>query len=408
MPVHLTSRWQGLGAALGLSLSPLVALGFSRFAYALLLPPMRDEFGWTFVEAGALNTSNAIGYLAGALLAAWCAARFGKLRTFAWALGASAAALMATAWPSDFSALLAIRAGGGFVTAIAFVLGTSLVSATMPGRAATALSIYFAGSGLGIVLAGTLIPLAVSGGGALDWRLAWLVMGAVSVLASVVAWHCARASIRNPDKNATASSTPVWGTLAPSLLANLFYGAGYVGYMTFMIALLDRLGFGTPMKVVFFGLIGGASILASFLWGRALGHLKTGRGFALVCVIVAAGTLPALIWPTPLAIVASALLFGSSFMAGPAAVSVVAQRLLPGSTLTLGLALLTAAFSLGQSLGPLLGGWISDMTGSLAAGLWLGPALLLMGAVVSLQQRPVNNSANSASQTAAPRIITKA
>ena len=41
-------RVQGLGAALGLALSPLVALGFTRFAYALLLPAMQAEF------AGAL------------------------------------------------------------------------------------------------------------------------------------------------------------------------------------------------------------------------------------------------------------------------------------------------------------------------------------------------------------------
>ena len=181
---------------------------------------------------------------------------------------------------------------------------------------------------------------------------------------------------------------PVWGTLWPSLVANLFYGAGYVGYMTFMIALLQRLGFGATLTMVFFALIGGASLLASPCWGRLLGHLKTGRGFALVCTLVALGTVPALIWPAPWAVIASALIFGASFMAGPAAVSVVAQRLLPASSLTWGLALLTATFSLGQSIGPLLGGWISDMTGSLSAGLWLGPVLLLLGAATSWQQRP--------------------
>jgi predicted MFS family arabinose efflux permease len=73
-------------------------------------------------------------------------------------------------------------------------------------------------------------------------------------------------------------------------------------------------------------------------------------------------------------------------MAGPAAVSMVAQRLLPGSALTLGLSLLTAAFSLGQSLGPLLAGAVSDATGSLAAGLWLGPLLLCAAAAVSTRQ----------------------
>ena len=139
--------------------------------------------------------------------------------------------------------------------------------------------------------------------------------------------------------------------------------------------------------MVFFVLIGGASVLASPLWGRLLTHLKTGRGFALVCLLVAIGTIPALVWPAAWAVIGSALIFGASFMAGPAAVSVVAQRVLPASSLTWGLALLTASFSLGQSIGPLPGGWISDATGSLSAGLWLGPALLLLGAAASLRQR---------------------
>lgn len=381
-------RWQGLGAALGLALSPLVALGFTRFAYALLLPPMQAEFGWSFVQAGALNTSNAIGYLAGALLAASLGARFGPLKVFTIAMVTSALALMATAWPSGFALLLGVRAIGGLATAVAFVLGSAFAVSAMPGRAATALSIYFAGSGLGVVLAGTLIPLAHAEGAGPSWRLAWLLMGIGSLAAAVVAWLAARRCIRQAPVHLKEPATPVGRAIGPSLLANLFYGAGYVGYMTFMIALLQRLGFGAGLTMAFFALIGGASLLASPLWGRLLGRLRTGRGFALVCVMVAAGTVPALVWPAPWAVIVSALIFGASFMAGPAAVSVVAQRLLSASSLTWGLALLTASFSLGQSIGPLLGGWITDSTGSLNAGLWLGPALLLMGAAASWRQTP--------------------
>lgn len=380
-------RWQGLPAALGLALAPLVALGFTRFAYALLLPPMQNEFSWNFVQAGALNTSNAVGYLAGALMAAWMGRRWGMLQTFTGAMVLSALALMATAWPSSFSLLLVVRAFGGVATALAFVLGTALAAKAMPGRPATALSIYFAGSGLGVVLAGSLIPLAQAGGNALDWRQAWLVMGLVSLLASSISALAARSSIRKSTPVGAHHALPIWTILRPSLVANLLYGAGYVGYMTFMIALLKRLGFDATLSMVFFIVIGVASMLASPLWGRLLGRMKGGQGFALVCVVVAVGTMPALIWPESWAVIASALIFGASFMAGPAAVSVAAQRLLPAASLTWGLALLTAAFSLGQSIGPLIGGWVSDFTGSLSAGLWLGPVLLMLGAVSSLQQR---------------------
>lgn len=381
------ARWSGLGAALGLSLAPLVALGFTRFAYALLLPPMQQEFSWSFTAAGALNTSNAIGYLLGALLAATLATRWGRLRVFSLAMLASALALMATAWPSDFAALLALRFAGGLATAVAFVLGSSFAASAMPGRAGTALAIYFAGSGLGIVLAGTLIPWVNASGAALDWRLAWLLMGLVSLLATALARRAARSALGQGGARAAGHAPPVWRVLGPSLLANLFFGAGYVGYMTFMIALLQRLGLGSGLSMAFFALIGGASVLASLFWGRALARLPLGRGMSLVCVMVAIGTVPALLWPEPWAVIASALIFGASFMAGPAAVSLVAQRLLPLSALTRGLALLTASFSLGQSIGPVLAGAISDLTGSLVAGLWLGPALLLIGAALSWRQR---------------------
>ena len=45
------------------SLAPTVGLGIGRFAYALVLPDMRDSLGWSYSAAGFLNTINAAGYL---------------------------------------------------------------------------------------------------------------------------------------------------------------------------------------------------------------------------------------------------------------------------------------------------------------------------------------------------------
>ena len=58
-----------LRAALALALAAAVSLGLSRFSYALLLPPMRSDLAWSYTTAGAMNTVNAAGYLAGALMA---------------------------------------------------------------------------------------------------------------------------------------------------------------------------------------------------------------------------------------------------------------------------------------------------------------------------------------------------
>jgi predicted MFS family arabinose efflux permease len=71
----ISDLWREVVIAVGLSIGAAVALGFSRFAYALLLPAMRADLGWTYVEAGALNTAIGAGYIVGALLAAWTAKR---------------------------------------------------------------------------------------------------------------------------------------------------------------------------------------------------------------------------------------------------------------------------------------------------------------------------------------------
>ena len=60
-----------LAVACALALGTAVSLGLARFSYALFLPPMRADLGWSYVTAGAMNTANAVGYLAGALVAVW-------------------------------------------------------------------------------------------------------------------------------------------------------------------------------------------------------------------------------------------------------------------------------------------------------------------------------------------------
>ncbi|WP_342133151.1 YbfB/YjiJ family MFS transporter [Hydrogenophaga sp. OTU3427] len=382
--------WDGLSLALRLALAPLVALGFSRFAYALLLPGMQQSLGWSLSQAGALNTANGIGYLLGALLASPLAARWGTRRCFTLSLWLSALSLLACALPTGWHLFLGVRVLGGWATACAFVLGTALAARAMPQRPAAALAVYFAGSGLGMVIAGASLPHWLLSPEPEAWRSAWTVMGG---LAGVAAWLAMRAALRLPGSPHTAASagTPSrlqgLAPIAPTLLANALYGAGYVGYTTFVVALLRQQGLGTWAAALFFCGLGLASMAASPGWGGWLGRQRGGRGFAVVALCVAAGTVPVLLSAALPALVLSALLFGASFMAGPAAVSVTAQRALPAPVLASGLGALTAAFSLGQSIGPLLTGWVADAAGTLEAGLWTGPVLLALGAAVALRQR---------------------
>jgi MFS family permease len=390
--MHETVRLAGsrhpLLTALGLSIGAAVALGFSRFAYALLLPPMRDALDLTYVEAGGLNTANAAGYILGVAASGWAAKHFGIVRTFAVGLSVSAGILLLSATASSFAILITLRTVGGVSTAFAFILGAALAGAIDPiprsSRSAFLVSIYVAGSSLGIVISGVTAPLALADG-ASGWRWGWAILGVLAMIGLAPAYLAARAVPVPAKRSAAILDAHELRQIAPTILAYGLFGARYVGYMTFIIALLRAQGGSNNEATAFWIALGVISMIATPLWGRVLG-----------------GALPVLLHPGIAAAFLSAVVFGGSFMAGPASIAIVAQRQLPPASLTAAIAILTIAFALGQAIGPLIAGALTDLSGDVAAGLWASPLLLAAAAGAALLQRAMGDR-QSTSATSAQR-----
>jgi predicted MFS family arabinose efflux permease len=384
---------RGALVALGLAAGPVVALGFTRFAYALLLPPMRTELDWSYAAAGGMNTANAIGYVLGAASAAWWAKRFGGRAAFVGAMAVSALALVASGLTDVYSVLAGLRAVGGVSTAIVFVVGSVLASridvGNRPHRSAMLVAIYMAGVGVGVVLSGLAVPAALSLLGPSGWAAGWIVMGALAILAVAQSAMAAR-HVSEPAGQGrhTGDGASTLSLLAPTFAWYGLFGAGYVSYMTFVVALLRSRGLGVWTTASFFVVLGAASALATLLlWGRVIGRLRGGAAPALVTVVVLIGVLPVLLWQSLGGALISAVVFGASFMAGPTAATVLARRMLPAHGWATGIAMLTVAFSVGQAIGPLVAGVLSDGSGGIAAGLWLSVGLLAAAALTALVQR---------------------
>ncbi|HRO10370.1 YbfB/YjiJ family MFS transporter, partial [Amaricoccus sp.] len=372
--------------SLALGTGAAVALGFSRFAYALLLPPMREDLAWSYVQAGAMNTANGAGYIAGALASAFVAEHFGIGRAFLAGIAGSALALLLSGLTGDFHALVALRTVGGAMTAFAFILGASLASAvaSRPERAGHMVALYIAGAGGGIVVSGFLLPPLLAALGPPGWRAGWLAMAALSFLALVPAALAVRrtpaAGLRQPGR----LPPRVARGLMPTFAGYALFGGGYVSYMTFIIVLVRQAGGGAWATSSYWVLLGASSIAGTFLWSRLLGIASAGLGPGLASGALALGALPVLIWPGLPAAYVSAVLFGGTFMAVPMAITMLARRLLPLELATAAISALTVTFALGQAAGPIVSGYVTDLTGSIAAGLWVAPLLLAGAALLSL------------------------
>ncbi len=172
------------------------------------------------------------------------------------------------------------------------------------------------------------------------------------------------------------------------LVGYVLFGAGYIAYATFIIAQLRDNSHFTPQEIAFFwALLGCAAMAGVFVWAPVLARLKGGRGAAAVIAAVTLGAaLPLLSGSRPIAYL-SALLFGGSFLSTITAVTSFARRAAPAEAWTRAIAALTVAFGIGQCVGPILSGYLSDGPEGVRMGLEVSALILLASAVVIAFQR---------------------
>jgi predicted MFS family arabinose efflux permease len=138
-------------AILILALVPAAGLGIARFAYALLLPDMRASLG-SYATAGFMNTVNAAGYLAGALIAAQTIRRLGAFKAVVAGSVACVAALAASALTAHLLVLSLARLLAGIGGAVAFIAG-AVIAAQISQRHRSRASFYCRSITSGRVLA---------------------------------------------------------------------------------------------------------------------------------------------------------------------------------------------------------------------------------------------------------------
>src|SRR5450759_2460269 len=219
------------------SLAPTIGLGIGRFAYSLVLPDMRGALGWSYSAAGFMNTINAAGYLAGALMASRLAKRFGLSAAARWGTLACVASLALCALSGNFVVLSFARLLAGLGAAAGFVAGSALaarIAQSRPARANFLLSLFYAGPGIGILASGLIAPFVLQAFGPGSWWIVWWAMTLLGV-AMTVPLLLAPIDTSAGIADATAAEFAI-RPIAIYLAGYFLIGAGYIAYMTFMIA----------------------------------------------------------------------------------------------------------------------------------------------------------------------------
>ena len=365
-----------------------VAMGIGRFAFTPLLPQMQQEVGLDVAAGGWLAAANYLGYLVGALTAAGREVRPAvAIRTALVVVGVSTAAMGAA---GDFGAWLALRFAAGVASAWALVFTSAwclerIQAEAAPARKAHLAATLFAGVGTGIAVAGvTCLALFCAGVGA---AAAWYVLGALALASAAALWNAFG------SRPVLQSEAAVAGRPAGTLRMTLCYGAFGLGYIvpaTF-IAAMARAAQGTAAGGLYewtWPLFGATAAASTFIAGAARTRWSDRRIWIVGALLMALGVVAPLAIAGFAGFALSALLVGGTFMV-VTMTGIQEARRVAGPRARALIAAMTAAFAVGQIVGPLLVTLLPAPADSpYASALWVAAAVLVLSAAALLPPRP--------------------
>ncbi|KAA6187774.1 YbfB/YjiJ family MFS transporter [Thiohalocapsa marina] len=357
----------------------MLTMGVARFAYTPMLAYMQAQTDMGDALAGWLAGWNYLGYLSGVLLVTRLKDLMLKDRLYR--MGLLLAVVTTAMMALDESPLLwgASRYLAGLSTAAGLMLGSGLILNWLIRHGhRSELGLHFSGLGIGIVLGGLLVEAAAP---VLDWRGQWWLLTLVGALLLLPAWRwLPRPNQGRPlaphHADGSGEPGPWWLWLLQG--AYLCAGFGYAINATFTVLITEQQPALAGQGGLMWLLVGLAAAPAPVLWdrlARRLGYLRTLQ-VAFVLQVIGIG-LP-VVSGSLTAAVASALLFGLTFIGIVSLVLTMVGVRYPAHPAQI-MARLTLGYGVAQIVAPVVAGELSERSGSFDGSLMMVAAIMVLG-----------------------------
>jgi predicted MFS family arabinose efflux permease len=359
-----------------------VAMGIGRFVYTPILPGMMESLGLSASDAGSIASANYLGYLVGAIAAAFGWAHRRERAMLLVGLIANAILAAAMACTASLPAFLLIRFAAGVASAFVMVFAVTIVFSHLAAAGRDDLqALHFGGVGLGIAVSALLVgSLHLAGG---DWAVGWVGAGVLSLAGFLVAAVLIREGPLSAGAGDREPRLPRSMALAKITAAYGIFGFGYIITATFLVAIV-RQGEGGPLFEAAVWLVTGiAGFPSVYLWKPVVARLGNMRTFALGCVVEGIGVVASVKLGSYAGPLIGGVLLGGTFIA-LTTIGLVAGRAIAAQSPRRALAVMTAFFGVGQIVGPVVAGFLADRTGSFTAPSIGAAAALLLCALIAL------------------------
>ncbi len=388
------------------TLVTILAHGFGRMSYSVILPSMKDGLMLNYTQLGSIAMGNFIGYLCLAIAGGFLATRFGVRRVVFVSLLLMGITLFLTGLADSFMFAVLMRlitgAGNGASYVPIMVLPAAWFVMEKRGLATGVIS---AGTGSGLFLSGIILPPIMAAFGKEGWRYAWFFLGIAVVVLAFVCYAFLRNDPKEKGLSMYGGEEERKGLPKLTLLSAfkdvvvrselwklgcvyLLFGFSYVIYLTFFVAYLtNEMGLSPVSAGRIFAVLGIFSIFCGVIYGWISDILGRRAGLMIAYVTLAFSYLIFAFWTDYAGFYLSAAVFGIAAFSIPTIMAAASGDAVGASLAPAAFGFITLFFGIGQALGPVFGGWIKDMTGSFNYAFIISAAVSLLGAASSFVLR---------------------
>ncbi|MFJ9125775.1 Cmx/CmrA family chloramphenicol efflux MFS transporter [Streptomyces sp. NPDC102340] len=383
---------------LGLS---VFALGTSEFMLSGILPAVADDMDVTIPQAGLLISAFAIGMVVGAPLLAVATLRLPRRTTLISLITVFGLGQIAGALAPTYEILFASRVVSALACAGFWAVGAAVAIAMVPmNQRARAMAVMIGGLSIANVLG---VPAGAFLGEGLGWRAAFWAVGAASAIALVgivtlvpkIPLPAERPRLKR--ELSIYADRQVWLSIAVTALAagGVFCAFSYLSPLLTDVAGLPEGWVPAVLALFGFGALAGTTLGGRIADAHLFGVLLTGITASTVFLAALA-----LLGHFAVAAVALSFLLGfSAFYTAPALNARMFN--VAGAAPTLAGATTTAAFNLGNTGGPWLGGTVIDANLGYPATAWAGGAMTVVALALTAVSLRLHR------RTAASRVVAK-
>ncbi|OJH19937.1 MFS transporter [Bacillus obstructivus] len=370
-------------ALLALAVSAF-AIGTTEFISVGLLPLIANDLNIPVTTAGLTVSLYALGVTFGAPILTSVTSRMSRKSLLLWIMIIFIIGNSLAFSATSIGVLLVARVIAAFSHGIFMSIGSTIAADLVPeNRRASAISIMFTGLTVATV---TGVPFGTFIGQQFGWRLAFLLIVIVGVIAFFANWILVPSDLKKGEKTSFRDQVKLVTNgrlMLLFIITALGYGGTFVVF-TYLSPLLQEVtGFKEGTVAVILLIYGVAIAIGNMLGGKLSNRNPIGSLFYMFIIQAIVLFILSFTAPFKVAGLITILFMGLlAFMNVPGLqtyVVILAERFVP-SAIDVASAVNIAAFNAGIALGSYLGGIITHSIGLIHTA-WIG-AIMVLGAVI--------------------------